>query len=59
MSVEFSDIATTQHCLSVQFVGVASPPVQCSNTCLEMINKKCWVVAMSENSTDMLYSEDI
>ena len=35
MSVEFSDIATTQHCLSVWFVGVASPPVQCSNTGLK------------------------
>ena len=59
MSVELSDIATTQHCLSVRFVGVAHPPVQCSNTGLKMSNKKCWVVAVSENSTDMLYSEDI
>ena len=59
MSVEFSDIATTQHCLSVQFVGVASPPVQCSNTGLEMRNKKCWVVAMSENSTKVLWSDFI
>jgi len=43
MSVEFSDIATTRHCLSVWFVGVASLPVQCSNTGLERRNKKCWV----------------
>ena len=64
MSVEFSDIATTQHCLSVRFVGVSSPPVQCSNTGLEMGNKKCWVVhhisnTMSENPSDVLKSKDI
>ena len=50
---------TTQHCLSVWFVGIASPPVQCSNTGLEMRNKKCWVVAMSENPTDVLLSKYI
>ena len=43
------------HCLSVRFVGVASPPVQCSNAGLKMRNKKCWVVAKSkENSSDVL-----
>ena len=47
------------HCLSVRFVGVASPLGQCSNTGLKMRNKKCWVVAMSENPTDILKSEDI
>ena len=30
-----------QHWLSVQFVGVNPPPVQCSNTGLEMRNKMC------------------
>ena len=40
-----------------QFLGVVSPPVQCSSTGLKMRNKKCWPVAMSENSTNMLYSE--
>ena len=50
--VEFLDIATAHLCLSVRFVGMASPPVQCSNTGLK-------IVAMSENSTDMLQSEDI
>ena len=28
------------HCFSVRFVGVASPPAQCSNTGLKMRNKK-------------------
>ena len=28
------------HCLSIWFVGVAYPPVQCSNTGLKMRNKK-------------------
>ena len=32
----------------------SAPPVHCSNTDLKMRNKKCWVIAMSENSTDML-----
>ena len=35
----------------------SSPPVKCSNTGLKIRKKKCWVVAMSESSTDML--EDI
>ena len=34
----------SQHCLSVRVVGVASPPVQCSNTGLKMRNKKCEVL---------------
>ena len=44
------------HCndQSIWFVGMASPPVQCSNTGLKTRKKKCWVVAMSENSTDVL-----
>ena len=43
------------HCynLSAWFVGVASPPVQCSNTGLEMRNN-WWVVAMSANPPDEL-----
>ena len=40
-------------------VGIASPPVKCSKTGLEMRNKKCWVVAMSENPADVLSSKDV
>ena len=56
-------MATTNHCLPVPFAGVASPLIieiieiellLLKNTGLEMRNKKCWVVAMSENSTDVL-----
>ena len=36
--------------LPVWFVGVASPPVQCSKTGLKKRDMKCWVVAMCARS---------
>ena len=37
------------HCLSIRFVAVAFPPVQCSNTGLKMRNKKCVILIHSSN----------
>ena len=59
MSVGFSDIAGIyykQHCLSDRLVGLASPPVQCSNTGLKMRNKIWEIItqSMSENPTFVL-----
>ena len=39
----------SQHCLSVQFVGVSSPPVQCSNTGFKMRYKKCEILIHPSN----------
>ena len=39
----------SQHCLSVRFVGIASPPVQCSNIGLKMRNKKCEIFIHPSN----------
>ena len=36
-------------CLSVPFMGVASPPVQCSKTGLKMRNKKCEIPTHPSN----------
>ena len=44
---------------ALPFRPVTSPPVQWSNAGLKRRYKKGWVVTVSENSTDMLYSEDI
>ena len=40
--------------LPVRFVGVASPPVQCSKTGLEKRDMKCWVVAMCARSYSLV-----
>ena len=49
-----------QHCLSVRFVGLASSPIQCSNTVQKMRNKKLLCIqSMSENPTDVLYKLDV
>ena len=40
----------SQHCLSVQFVGVASPPVQCFNTGLKKRNQKCEILMQPINA---------
>ena len=36
-------------CLSIWYLGVASPPVQCSNTGLKMRNKKCKILIHPSN----------
>ena len=41
-------------CQTVRFVGMASPPVQCSNTGLKMRKQNCLAFEMSENPTELL-----
>ena len=40
----------SQHCISVWFVGVAIPPVTCSNTGLKMRNKLCEILMQPSNA---------
>ena len=47
---EIRTLIISPDCLSIRFVGVASPPVQCSKTGLKKRDMKCWVVAMCARS---------
>jgi len=46
----------SQHCLSVWFVGVASPPVRCSNTGLKKINQKSQISYKTQQCAELLLS---
>ena len=43
------DMLISQHCLSVQFVGINSPPILRSDIGLKMRNKKCEVLMHPSN----------